>query len=105
MQGEVYKITNKVNNKVYIGKTYIGYQNRWKGHTIDAYRNDKDTKLYRAIRKYGEESFTIELLGRYESGVLEQKEREYIKEYDSFHNGYNSTIGGDGNPTIDMNGT
>lgn len=99
MIGELYIIRNIINNKVYIGKTYIGIHERWKTHIKDSVKCD--TKFYRAIRKYGKENFHIDLLGKYESGVLEQKEIEYIKIYDSYRNGYNSTLGGEGNLKIE----
>lgn len=47
--------------------------------------------------KYGENSFKIELLGVFKEGELEEKEIEYIEYYNSYKNGYNSTLGGDGN--------
>ena len=103
MVGELYKITNLVNQKVYIGKTYIGYLNRWERHIKD-YKSklDIDTKFARAVRKYGREAFKVELLLKVESGDLEQLEIEYIKKYDSYHNGYNSTLGGDGYCQINL---
>lgn len=98
MKGELYKITNVVNGKIYIGKTYIGYMNRWKQHKSDAFRDDRkvDYKFYRAIRNYGVDKFEVSLLGQYESGELEEMEIKTIKEYNSFYGGYNSTLGGEG---------
>lgn len=102
MAGNLYKIVNNINNKVYIGKTYKTIQERWRNHLSDAYKIDaesmeyaRNAKLQRAIRKYGPEHFKIELIGQFEEGVLEQKEVEYIAKYDSYHNGYNSTLGGE----------
>lgn len=60
---KIYKITNTVNNKVYIGYTSQTVQNRWLKHVSDSF--SKQTKLARAIRKYGRDSFMLETL--YES--------------------------------------
>lgn len=98
MKGSLYKITNLVNSKIYIGKTYVELKDRWKLHKYDALREDRPnkTKFQNAIRKYGPENFKIELIAQFEEGELEQKEIEYIQKYDSYKNGYNSTLGGDG---------
>ena len=95
MTGDLYKITNNLNGKVYIGKTYIGVEKRWIKHLQDAFRIDRkiDTKFYRALRKYGKDSFTIEILGSYEQGILEKEEIKAINKFDSYNNGYNSTLG------------
>lgn len=101
MLGNLYIITNNINNKIYIGKTYTDIEQRWRRHISDAFRTDREnnSKFYNALRKYGPEHFKIELIARFEEGMLEQKEIEYISKYDSYNNGYNSTLGGDGNPT------
>ena len=104
MLGNLYKITNTVSGKIYIGKTYVSIEDRWRDHIRCAFRVTKDSlsyvynhKMARAIRKYGPDNFKIELISQYEEIELEQKEMEYIKKYDSYKNGYNSTLGGDGN--------
>ena len=62
MKGSLYKITNKVNNKMYIG---ITFQNppikRWNGHKSKA-RNGGRLPLYESIRKYGEDNFEFEVI-------------------------------------------
>ena len=99
MKGSLYKIVNDINSKVYIGKTYKTLSERWNGHINSAFKlNDNKTdyvynyKIYRAFRKYGIEHFKIELIAQFEEGILEQKEVEYIQKYDSYYNGYNSTL-------------
>lgn len=95
--GYIYLITNLINGKVYVGKTTGTLENRWKQHVEAASRNI-DTHLYRAIRKYGAENFKIESL-YYGDENLNELERYYIKQYNSFQNptvGYNETRGGDG---------
>lgn len=103
MIGELYIIRNDINNKVYIGKTYIGYINRWKRHLQDLTKQNKsNNKFYKAIKEIGINHFKIELIDQFEEGILEQKEIEYIAKYDSYHNGYNSTLGGDGKKSLEL---
>lgn len=93
MKGIIYKITNKVNNKSYIGQTRYTIEFRWKQH-----QHKKDnTYFHNAIHKYGVENFSIEILEECNIEDLNQKEIFYIAKYDTFKNGYNLTIGGDGN--------
>ena len=95
---EIYKITNKINGKVYIGQTIRPVEYRFNRHMNDALNNILDTHFARAIRKYGVDAFIIETLedGIDSSDELNKKEIEYIEKYDSYYNGYNSTLGGDG---------
>ena len=58
----VYKITNLQNNKIYIGQTIYSIEKRFHRHIQDALSERLDTHLARAIRKYGKESFTIEII-------------------------------------------
>lgn len=96
----IYKITNDINNKVYIGKTHRSIQQRMKGHRHD-YRKPgcENRPLYKAMRAYGIEHFHIELLE--ETDNPEAREIFWIDCYDSYHNGYNATYGGDGKPYLD----
>ena len=95
---DVYKITNKVNNKIYIGITSKGLSARWKEHLYNA-EHGCPFKLHNAIRKYGKENFSIELIDFCNSWEeLEEKEKQYISEYNTLSDefGYNMTEGGDG---------
>lgn len=91
----IYKITNTINNKVYIGFTN-NFEKRIKQHK----RNYKkyDSLLYRAIKKHGLENFKFEIL--YQSKIFEHTlnimEPFFIQEYTSRENGYNMTLGGGG---------
>lgn len=91
--GQIYKITNILNGQVYIGQTKYKAIDRYNAH-MNTYKN---TKFYNSIHKYGPENFVLEIL---EDDVanedLDELEIKYIAEYDSFHNGYNETIGGQG---------
>lgn len=58
--GFIYKITNTINDKVYIGKTTRTIEERWKEHLNSI--KDKDFKIYRAFRKYGVKTFLLNQL-------------------------------------------
>lgn len=98
--GLIYKITNLVNDKVYIGKTIRTLDERKREHLKD-YKIE-DTKLYRAMRKYGVDNFVFSIV---EDDIPNEQtgycERKYIKEYNSYYEGYNSTFGGEGESSID----
>ena len=88
----IYKITNIQNNKVYIGQTIRPVEQRFHRHINDALNNILDTHFARAIRKYGKDSFKIEIIDTAKSqDELNQKERYWIQQYDSVNNGYNET--------------
>lgn len=91
----VYKIINKVNNKVYIGCT-INFDYRIKRHFSGKYCGSY--LLFRAINKYGKDSFEIEILEKYsDSESMQLGEIEYIKLNNSIiPNGYNIHLGGKG---------
>ena len=58
MDGFIYKITNKVNNKIYIGKTMTSIEKRFQEHIRESRKERAENRpLYRAIRKYGKREF------------------------------------------------
>jgi hypothetical protein len=94
----VYKATNLINNKIYIGKTVISFSQRRANH-LSVARNKKDNfPFHAAIRKYGEENFAWEIIDRcLFAESLIALEQHYIKLYNcKAPNGYNLTDGGDG---------
>lgn len=95
--GTIYIIRNKCNDKVYIGQTTQSVEERFKQHLKpSAHKKFGNYKIYRAMNKYGCDNFYCEALEEnipYEK--LDEKEVYYIEKFDSFHNGYNSTPGGD----------
>ncbi|URZ16921.1 NUMOD3 domain-containing DNA-binding protein [Clostridium felsineum] len=94
--GLIYMAVNKVNGKCYVGQTRKGFHERQKKHRYDATVQKLDYKFYRAIRKYGWEGFTWQILeDQIPLLLLNYKECFYIYRYGSFTNGYNSTSGGD----------
>lgn len=98
----IYKITNDINDKVYIGQTRFPIQRRFYEHCYDATKyNAKHRPLYSAINKYGPEHFHIELIEETDQPM--EREIYWIKYYDSYHNGYNATMGGEGRTQYDHN--
>lgn len=97
MEGHIYVILNKSNQKEYVGKTYKSINTRYKEHWNDSKKDSNSSRpLYRAFHKYGKDAFEISCLGKYPEGVLEKMEIKLIQERDTYKNGYNATLGGDG---------
>lgn len=89
--GVVYMIINLCNDKRYIGITTRTIEERFEEHC------KADSYIGRAIRKYGRENFFISIIDTADDKEeLFELERKYIKLYETFKNGYNLTIGGDG---------
>ena len=96
----IYKITNTINGKMYIGKTEQTIEKRFQQHCKDSQREGMDNRpLYKAMRKYGVEFFSIEEIEQTERP--EERETYWIEFYGTFKNGYNATLGGDGKKYID----
>lgn len=93
--GRIYIIRNTINNKVYIGQTKVSLKLRFQNH-LSAARNDKDYVIGKAIRKYGEENFYIELLEECTIEELNEREKYWISYFNATNNkfGYNMSIGG-----------
>lgn len=92
----VYKITNQVNGKCYIGSS-VQVEIRWREHKNCAFNpnnNKYEYPLYRAFRKYGLENFTFEILRDNFNTITEMTdyEQDMIIYYDSYSNGYNQTL-------------
>lgn len=100
MNGVIYKITNIENEKSYIGQTIHAPEKRFKEHLNRALRGETFYPLANAIRKYGKDSFIIEILGEYQANELNDWEKYWINYYNTFERGYNATIGGNYIPTI-----
>lgn len=97
MRGFIYKITNKVNGKSYIGQTIQNVKERFYQHcAIKCSQAVLNMAIHRAINKYGKTNFTIEVIEEIESTNLNDREKYWIEYYDSYNNGYNSTKGGQG---------
>jgi hypothetical protein len=99
---QIYKITNTINGKSYIGKTKKTFDVRFKEHIQDSKRDRcKDRPLYRAMNKYGVDAFTIELIEETDNPV--EREKHWIDVYGTYgSSGYNATKGGDGKEYVDL---
>lgn len=95
----IYKITNTVNGKIYIGQTQKTLEERIYQHKQSC-ASSASTHLYNAIRKYGWDSFSIEVVADNitTKQELDRLETYYIDFYDSMNTGYNMTRGGETNP-------
>ena len=105
---EIYKITNLTSGKIYVGQSVshilnhnkyrpYGHEGRFRCHISEAFSTKKNQSHYlnNAIRKYGVEDFVVDLIECCEISDSDEKERHYIKHYDSlFPNGYNLKNGG-----------
>lgn len=91
----VYKITNIKNNKAYIGIS-TDIEDRWKQHKSQYnWQRENKKSLYQAFQKYGLDNFTFEIIEECLPNELSDKEKYYVNLYDTYHNGYNATIGGE----------
>jgi len=95
-KGKIYKIVNKVNEKIYIGCTINSLEHRFNEHLYRCLNTDYKSKLYNSIRKYGKENFEISLIEECDLSCIYETEKKYVKEYNSYEEGMNSTFGGEG---------
>lgn len=103
--GYVYKFYCNITSKNYIGiTTKEDVNDRWEEHKREAFnKNRPNNHFHNAIVKYGYDEFEKSILLKLESDnketlidSLKQLEKFYIEKFDSYRNGYNSTVGGDG---------
>ncbi len=96
MYNTIYKATNLIN-----GKSYIGFDSAWpkrKNRHLENANYNREGKFYDAIRKYGCDKFQWEILYQSEDKehTLNVMEPYFIKEHNTFRQGYNMTEGGEG---------
>jgi group I intron endonuclease len=97
MLGKIYKITNNINGKIYIGCTIRStIEKRFSEHVYRAKTCKYKSKLYNSFKKYGINNFTIELIEECEINDIYNKEKHYINVYNTYIDGLNSTLGGEG---------
>ena len=92
----IYKITNNITNKAYIGQS-TNITKRWQRHQKDCYdcnSSSYDYPLYRSIRKYGLDNFTFEVLEICSEDMLDEREIYWISYFNTYIDGYNQTLGG-----------
>lgn len=98
MKKAIYKITNLINGKIYVGQSKDPVR-RWKEHKWDAFNSNckENSAIHEAFLKYGLENFEFTIIGWFEN--YNEMEKYYIKELDTLSpNGYNLTEGGDEPP-------
>lgn len=90
----IYKVTNIKTNEIYIGKSTT-VADRWQNHAKGAFGVGEigDSQFQRALKKYGLQNFTWELLEETTKDKLSERERYYITFYDTVHYGYNMKVG------------
>ena len=96
--GYIYKVTNSINNKIYIGQTRRTIPIRWQEHIRDSFHQSRSytSILHYAIRKYGEQAFIVEEVEQCDNEILNEREIFWINYYDSCNGGYNISHGGNG---------
>ena len=93
----IYRILNLINGKSYIGQS-VNIERRWNNEKAEAFRETSHTFSYplsRAIRKYGVDNFSFEIVQLCSKDELNALERYWISKENSFMDGYNQTLGGD----------
>ena len=95
--GVIYRITNSVNGKIYVGQTVQDRETRFSQHISYALRGGKEP-LARAIRKHGKENFVLEVLEEVPRSQLDAREVHFIAALDARNPqvGYNVCVGGGG---------
>ena len=91
----IYKVTNLINNKVYIGQTIKTLEQRKNNH-IKSANKENGFYFHKSLKKYGEENFKWQVIcicPNIES--LNEQEEYYITHYNSMNEGYNLTSGGE----------
>lgn len=99
----IYAIKNKINNKLYIGKSIdvnVRYYSRHRKNLIN--NNHGNDHLQKSWNKYGEQNFEFYIIEECSEEKLNEREIYWINYYKSYNNkyGYNMTLGGDGGSLI-----
>ena len=92
MSAIIYRLTNTINGKMYIGLTTKSLEQRWRGHMSSATRGSR-YHLHAAIRKYGQDAFICQILEETTTELMNDRERHWIT---TLSPQYNMTAGGEG---------
>ena len=94
----IYKITNKITGKSYIGQS-VNIATRWAAHksVSRSYETLDGNELHKDILELGLKNFSFEIIEQTNVDKLDQREIYWIQYYDTYYNGYNHTLGGNGN--------
>ena len=98
----IYAITNRLNNKIYVGATTRHPNRRFVEHCRDA-RRFPTRSLYIDINQYGPKCFDVDILEQCSDDVMNEREMYWIERLGSFRDGYNETLGGAGKAHADKN--
>ena len=111
-QGEIYLITNRINNKKYVGQALCitergriaGAEKRFKTHLNKALKNKNECpRLYTAIRKHGKDNFSMKILTKCDMDIIDSQEIHFIKLHNTINpNGYNLESGGKKNKKLNI---
>jgi len=103
---QIYLIQNQINNKIYVGQCRGLAADRWCRHKHDAHLKRYSSRLGNAIRKHGDDAFTVSILVNNVASkeILDYLEQYFIVMYDARNPniGYNLTDGGDGSYGLKM---
>jgi len=93
----IYVIQNKESGQKYVGLTrkkdpYI----RWKEHINNSKSSHFNMSILRALVDEGVDNFTFYVIETCNDDVVSEREKYWIEKFDTYHNGYNSTLGGSG---------
>ena len=89
----IYLVTNKVNGHQYVGQS-VDIYDRWTKHKAPCHADE--CAFHRAIKKYGADNFTWQIIETCYPNELDEKEVYWISYYNTYENGYNETVGGQG---------
>ncbi len=93
----IYRLTNTVNGKAYVGITGRSLNIRWGEHVERARQGLRNSRIYDAIRKYGPDAFSREVVAVADTEEdARALEIEHIAKNDTYESGYNSNLGGEG---------
>lgn len=101
--GYIYCVTNKINNKKYIGQTIRTISKRWSTHKTESKTENNPSYFHKSILKYGFDNFIVSEVKKivcHSKDELREElnylEKKYIREFNTIRpNGYNLTVGGD----------
>ena len=102
----IYIIQNKETGKKYVGKTVREPSERWRQHkqmgkslnNLGEGNSAKSMPIARALNKYGSDAFTFYVIETVDDDIVNEREKYWIKKFDTYNSGYNSTFGGEGTP-------
>ena len=100
----IYKITNKITGKSYIGQS-VNIATRWSAHKSTSRSEDTldGNELHKDILTLGIDNFSFEVIEETTIDKLDEREIYWIQYYNTYYNGYNRTLGGNGNVRLDYN--